>query len=84
MNEELLRIWEKTKKTVIFVTHSIDEAVLLSTRIVVMSARPGRIVEVIPSSLPPNRTLETRDTPEALSLAHRVRQGLKAGHSYDT
>jgi NitT/TauT family transport system ATP-binding protein len=49
-----------------------------------MSARPGRIVEVIESPLPPNRTLETRDSPEALALAHRVRQGLKAGHSYDT
>jgi NitT/TauT family transport system ATP-binding protein len=83
MNEELLRIWEKTKKTVIFVTHSIDEAVLLSTRIVVMSARPGRIVEEIESPLPLNRTLETRETPEAIALAHRVRLGLKAGHSYD-
>ncbi len=83
MNEELLRIWAKTKKTVIFVTHSIDEAVLLSTRIVVMSARPGRIVDVIDSPLPAERTLETRETPAALELAHRVRQGLKAGHSYD-
>ena len=83
MNEELLRIWAKTKKTVIFVTHSIDEAVLLSTRIVVMSARPGRIVDVIDSPLPAERTLETRETPAALELAHRVRLGLKAGHSYD-
>jgi NitT/TauT family transport system ATP-binding protein len=83
MNEELLQIWEKTRKTVIFVTHSIDEAVLLSTRIVVMSARPGRIIDVIDSTLPPHRTLETRETPAAIELAHRVRQGLKAGHSYD-
>jgi NitT/TauT family transport system ATP-binding protein len=83
MNEELLQIWEKTRKTVIFVTHSIDEAVLLSTKIVVMSARPGRIIDVIDSTLPPNRTLETRETPAALELAHRVRGGLKAGHSYD-
>jgi NitT/TauT family transport system ATP-binding protein len=83
MNEELLRIWAKTRKTVIFVTHSIDEAVLLSTRIVVMSARPGRIVDVIDSPLPAERTLETRETPAALELAHRVRLGLKAGHSYD-
>ena len=52
MNEELLQIWEKTRKTVIFVTHSIDEAVLLSTKIVVMSARPGRIIDVIDSTLP--------------------------------
>ncbi len=83
MNEELLQIWEKTRKTVIFVTHSIDEAVLLSTRIVVMSARPGRIIDVIESTLPPKRTLETREMPAAIELAHRVRQGLKAGHSYD-
>jgi NitT/TauT family transport system ATP-binding protein len=83
MNEELLSIWRKTQKTVIFVTHSIDEAVLLSTRIVVMSARPGRIVEVIDSTLPPDRNLETRESPAAVALAHRVREGLKAGHSYD-
>src|SRR5689334_10185334 len=83
MNEELLSIWCKTGKTVIFVTHSIDEAVLLSTRIVVMSARPGRIVEVIDSTLPAERNLETRDSPAAVDLAHRVRLGLKAGHSYD-
>jgi NitT/TauT family transport system ATP-binding protein len=83
MNEELLSIWRKTRKTVIFVTHSIDEAVLLSTRIVVMSARPGRIVEVIDSTLPHDRSLETRESPAAVALAHRVREGLKAGHSYD-
>jgi NitT/TauT family transport system ATP-binding protein len=83
MNEELLRIWGETKKTVIFVTHSIDEAVLLSTKIVIMSARPGRIIDVIDSNLPAHRTLETRESPEAQVLAHRIRQGLKAGHSYD-
>jgi len=83
MNEELLSIWRKTQKTVIFVTHSIDEAVLLSTRIVVMSARPGRIIDVIDSTLPPDRSIETRESPEAVALAHRVREGLKAGHSYD-
>nr|WP_133613247.1 ABC transporter ATP-binding protein [Dongia mobilis] len=83
MNEELLRIWHETKKTVIFVTHSIDEAVLLSTRIVIMSARPGRIVEVIDSDLPAERNLETRESPVAQQLAHRIRLGLKAGHSYD-
>jgi NitT/TauT family transport system ATP-binding protein len=83
MNEELLSIWQKTKKTVIFVTHSIDEAVLLSTRIVIMSARPGRIIDVVDSDLPPERSLETRATPAALALAQRIRSGLKAGHSYD-
>ncbi|TXH33690.1 MAG: ABC transporter ATP-binding protein [Rhodospirillaceae bacterium] len=83
MNEELLRIWAQTRKTVVFVTHSIDEAVLLSTRIVVMSARPGRIIDIIDSPLPPDRSLDTRETAAAQELAHRVRQGLRAGHSYD-
>lgn len=83
MNEELLSIWAKTRKTVIFVTHSIDEAVLLSTKIVIMSARPGRIIDVIDSDLPPERNLETRESPAAQALAHRIRLGLKAGHSYD-
>ncbi|HEX2581363.1 MAG TPA: ABC transporter ATP-binding protein [Dongiaceae bacterium] len=83
LNVELLRLWEKTQKTVIFVTHSIPEAVLLSSRIVVMSARPGRIVDIIESTLPRrNRSLDSRDMPEAHALAHRVRLGLKAGHSY--
>jgi NitT/TauT family transport system ATP-binding protein len=50
---------------------------------VVMSARPGRIVEVIDSTLPAERNIETRDSPAAVDLAHRVRLGLKAGHSYD-
>lgn len=83
MNEELLRIWGETQKTVIFVTHSIDEAVLLSSRIVIMSARPGRIIDIIESNLPKQRSLETRETPQAQELAHRIRLGLKAGHSYD-
>jgi NitT/TauT family transport system ATP-binding protein len=83
MNEELLRIWHETKKTVIFVTHSIDEAVLLSTKIVIMSARPGRIIDLIESDLPAERNLETRESPAAQKLAHRIRLGLKAGHSYD-
>src|SRR3569623_1407677 len=83
MNEELLSIWRKTGKTVFFVSHSIDEAGRLSTRIVVMSARPGRVVEVIDSTLPDDRNLETRESPAAVALAHRVREGLKAGHSYD-
>jgi NitT/TauT family transport system ATP-binding protein len=83
LNEQLLRLWSKTNKTVIFVTHSIPEAVFLSTRIVVMSPRPGRILDVIPSTLPRDRTLDIRETPEFLKIAHRVRQGLRAGHSYE-
>ena len=63
LNEQLLELWAKTKKTVIFVTHSIPEAVFLSTRIVVMSPRPGRIHDVIESDLPRQRTLDIRETP---------------------
>jgi NitT/TauT family transport system ATP-binding protein len=83
LNEQLLRLWEETGKTVVFVTHSIPEAVFLSTRIVVMSPRPGRIIAVIPSNLPRRRTLEIRETPEFLKIAQRVRMGLRSGHSYD-
>ena len=83
LNEQLLRLWERTGKTVIFVTHSIPEAVFLSSRIVVMSPRPGRIIDVIDCNLPSDRTLDARETPEFLEIAHRVRDGLRAGHSYD-
>lgn len=83
LNEQLLQLWDKTKKTVVFVTHSIPEAVFLSTRIVVMSPRPGRIHDVIESTLPRDRTLDIRETPEFLDLSHRVREGLREGHSYD-
>ncbi|MEQ8294515.1 MAG: ABC transporter ATP-binding protein [Roseovarius sp.] len=83
LNEQLLQLWERTEKTICFVTHSIPEAVYLSTRIVVMSPRPGRITDVIESPLPKERPLDIRDTPEFLEVAHRVRDGLRAGHSYD-
>lgn len=83
LNEQLLKLWEKTNKTIAFVTHSIPEAVYLSTRIVVMSPRPGRITDVIESTLPRERPLDIRDTPEFLEIAHRVREGLRAGHAYD-
>jgi len=82
LNEQLLKLWEKTNKTVVFVTHSIPEAVYLSTHIVVMSPRPGRIQDVIVSDLPKDRTLDIRESPEFLKLANRVRDGLRAGHSY--
>ena len=83
LNQQLLELWDRTKKTVVFVTHSIPDAVFLSSKIVVMSPRPGRIIDVIETNLPRNRTLDLRETPEFLSLAHRVREGLKAGHSYE-
>ena len=83
LNEQLLALWARTGKTIGFVTHSIPEAVFLSTHIVVMSPRPGRVTDVIESTLPRERTLDIRETPEFLALAHRVREGLRAGHAYD-
>lgn len=80
LNEELLKLWARTEKTICFVTHSIPEAVYLSTRIVVMSPRPGRITDVIESTLPKERPLDIRDSPEFIAIAHRVREGLRAGH----
>ena len=83
LNEQLLRLWNQTKKTVVFVTHSIPEAVFLSTKIVVMSPRPGRIIDVINSDFPRDRTLEIRETQQFIKIAQRVRSGLRSGHSYD-
>jgi NitT/TauT family transport system ATP-binding protein len=93
LGEQLLQLWRgdvtsaatsgttTARRTVVFVTHSIPEAVFLSTRIVVMSPRPGRIVEVIESSLPAERTLDLRETPEFIEIAHRVRLALHDGHA---
>jgi NitT/TauT family transport system ATP-binding protein len=83
LNEHLIRLWEATRKTVVFVTHSIAEAVFLSTRIVVMSPRPGRIIDVIDNNLSGKRTLDIRDSSEFLAVAHRVREALYAGRSYE-
>jgi len=80
LNEELLKLWARTEKTIGFVTHSIPEAVYLSTKIVVMSPRPGRITDVIDSPLPRERPLDIRDSREFIEIAHRVREGLRAGH----
>ena len=75
LNEQLLSLWRRTEKTIGFVTHSIPEAV--------MSPRPGRITDVIESPLPRQRPLDIRDTADFLKIAHRVREGLRAGHAYD-
>ena len=80
LNEQLLDLWQRTNKTIGFVTHSIPEAVYLSTKIVVMSPRPGRISDVIESPLPAERPLDIRDSPEFIEIAQRVREGLRAGH----
>ncbi len=84
LNLHLHRLWRQSGLTSVFVTHSIAEAVYLSSRIVVMSPRPGRIVEVIDVELgPAERPLEIRETPGFLAVANRVRSALRAGHSYD-
>ena len=80
LNSELLDLWRQTKKTICFVTHSIPEAVFLSTKIVVMSPRPGRITDTIQSTLPLIRDLNIRDSQEFIKIAQRVREGLKSGH----
>jgi NitT/TauT family transport system ATP-binding protein len=81
LNEQLLALWARTQKTIGFVTHSIPEAVYLSTKIVVMSPRPGRITDIIESPLPKERPLDIRDSAAFIEVAHRVREGLRAGHA---
>jgi NitT/TauT family transport system ATP-binding protein len=83
LNLELLRIWEQSGSTVIFVTHSISEAVFLSTRVVVMSARPGRIVGVVDVDLAQPRTSETREEPRFAELIREVRRLLRKGGGFD-
>ena len=83
LNDQLQQLWQRERRTVVFVTHSIAEAVYLSTRIVVMSPRPGRILKIIDSTLPDARTLDLRDTPEFMALAHEVREGLAHGHAHE-
>jgi NitT/TauT family transport system ATP-binding protein len=83
LNLELLRIWEASGNTVVFVTHSISEAVFLSTRVVVMSARPGRIVGIVDVDLPQPRTAETREEPRFAELIREVRRLLRQGGGFD-
>ena len=83
LNNELLRIWEASGSTVVFVTHSIAEAVFLSTRVVVMSPRPGRISSVIPIDLAQPRTSGTREDPRFFELATEVREALHMGGGHD-
>jgi NitT/TauT family transport system ATP-binding protein len=82
LNMELVRIIEATQATVLFVTHSIREAVLLSDRVVVMSPRPGRIVSVIDVDLPRPRSLATRDDPRYLELIKAGAAELEKGYSH--
>jgi NitT/TauT family transport system ATP-binding protein len=88
MNSEVLRIWERTGTTIVFVTHSIPEAVFLSSRVVVMSARPGRITKVIDVDLPRPRNEDTRETRRYFELVTAVREALRrrgsGGETADT
>ncbi len=79
MNLELLRIWDASGSTIVFVTHSIPEAVFLSTRVVVMSRRPGRIAGIVDVDLPQPRTARTREEPRFFELVTEVRERLAAG-----
>jgi NitT/TauT family transport system ATP-binding protein len=84
MNLELLRIWDRTGTSIVFVTHSIPEAVFLSTRVVVMSARPGRITNIVLIDLPRERTVETRELERYFELVTEVRESLRAGEDGGT
>ena len=77
MQQEVLRIWEETAITVVFVTHSIPEAVFLSTRVLVMSPRPGTISEELVVDLPRRRDEDTREDPHYFELVTEVREGLR-------
>ena len=83
LNMELLRIWDASLSTVVFVTHSIAEAVFLSTRVVVMSPRPGRVADIIDIDLPYPRTALTREEPRYFELVTRVREALHLGSDLD-
>jgi NitT/TauT family transport system ATP-binding protein len=79
LNGELLRIWEASGSTIVFVTHSIAEAVFLSTRVVVMSRRPGRIAAIVDIDLPQPRNADTREEPRFFELVTTVRDRLREG-----
>ncbi|HXF33932.1 MAG TPA: ABC transporter ATP-binding protein [Candidatus Acidoferrales bacterium] len=72
MAVELLKIWERDRKTIVFITHDIDEAVYLADRVIVMSASPGRIIETIPVALPRPRDLDVRNSPEFAVYRHKI------------
>src|SRR5688572_299590 len=80
LNGELLSIWRETGTTIVFVTHSIPEAVFLSTRVVVMSPRPGRIAHIVPINMPYPRDVDTRESPRYFELISEVREHLREMH----
>lgn len=78
LNQQLLLLWQQTQKTICFVTHSIQEAAYLSTKIVVLSKRPGKIIDIIETNLPKERPLSIKEDPKFVKLTQKIRQGLKA------
>src|SRR5690606_13988814 len=78
LNVELARLWQETRKTVLFITHSIPEAVFLSDRVVLMSRNPGRVIEVLDIALPHPRHLSLRETPEFGAYTARIRSHFTA------
>ena len=77
MGAELLRIWERDRKTILFVTHDIDESIYLADRVVVMSANPGRVLEVLPITLPRPRDFEARNSPAFVEYRRRIWERLE-------
>src|SRR5262249_2412405 len=78
LQEELLRIWEEQKKTVVFITHSVDEAVLLGDRIMILTAHPGRLKLIVPVPLPrPRNLMDLQKAPEFGALVHRIWSSLR-------
>ncbi len=77
LNEELLRVWRELGMTVLFVTHSIYEAAFLGQRVLMLAANPGRVQEIVPVTLPPDRTLAIRETPEFVQLTAYLRRVLE-------
>jgi len=77
LQDELLKIWSRDRKTVVFVTHAIDEAVYLSDRVVIMSPRPGQVLEIVDVSIDRERAAEVRDTPEFNELVAHMRHVLR-------
>ncbi len=81
LNDEVLRVWERTGTTVVFVTHSIPEAVFLSTKVVVMSPRPGRITNIVDIDMPQPRNDQTRESDRYFELVTEVRESLRGRHA---